>query len=135
VQIVELHPPDPAVRAFRSVSSAREDRETRVHEARGQVAQTIPHARGTAAHIVAEAEAEAEQRRQAAIGEASSFEALVQAQRTRKEAFDYLLRIESAERVLSGREKYIVPSSVRQPGLAWWRDGDRPYPFTPSEVP
>ena len=135
VQIVELHPPDAAVRSFRDVSSAREDRETRIYQARERLAQTIPHARGTAASIVAQAEAEAERSRQVAIGRAQSFEALVPAQRRWPEALEYLLRIESAERTLAGREKYIVPSSVRQPGVTWWRDRNRTYPISPSEAP
>ena len=35
VNLLDLHPPDASVSAFRDISSALEDRETRIHQARG----------------------------------------------------------------------------------------------------
>ncbi|MDA8016921.1 MAG: SPFH domain-containing protein [Thermoanaerobaculia bacterium] len=135
IQIVDLHPPGDAVHAFRDVSSALEDRETAIHRSHGRVAQSVPRARGNAMGVVADAEAAAEKSRLEASGRSSSFTALVEPYGRHPDLLGHLLWLETAERVLAGREKYIVPSDVSAPGVTLWRDRTPPIPIFTHEDP
>lgn len=123
VRIVDIHPPADVVHAFRDVSSAREDRETRIHRAGEQLAAKVPRARGEAARIVAEATAAASSRATAAVGRAGAFKSESEAYRSAPEVLRHLLWMETLETVLSGREKIIVPPDAGADGsVTLWRD-------------
>jgi len=122
VHVVDVHPPAGAVFAFRDVSSAREERETRIHRARELEALELPRARGAAAKILAESRATAEAQKVEAVGEAGGFVAQAGAYAGNRELLRHVLWIETAERVLGGREKFIVPPGTTQRRVGLWRD-------------
>ncbi|MDX1997105.1 MAG: SO_0444 family Cu/Zn efflux transporter [Thermoanaerobaculia bacterium] len=123
VRIVDLHPPAEAVAAFRDVSSAREERETRIHRAGELEAREVPRARGEAALLIARAGAEAEAARQLAAGRARGFLAQAGAYAGARAVLRHLLWIESAERALAGKEKLVVPPGTAPgSGVTLWRD-------------
>lgn len=138
VRIVDLHPPGAAVHAFRDVSSAKEDRETAIHQARADFERTLPRSRGKAAELLAEAEAAAFRSRQEASGESHAFSDRAAPFGRHREILGHLLWIESMERSLAGRKKLIVPpdlgpSTTR--GITYWQTGRPPMPIFPENTP
>lgn len=138
VRLVDLHPPGAAVEAFRDVSSAKEDRETAIHQARAELARRIPLARGQAAERVAEAEAGASRQRQEALGSSRSFISRAEPIGENREVLKHLLWIETMERTLTGRQKVILPSGVDGSdslGLTLWQDAPPAQPSFLEENP
>lgn len=128
VHIVDIHPPQDAVFAFRDVSSAREDRETRIHEAYERLADEVPKARGEAALTLARAQSAADSARLEAKGRAEGFTAMASSYGTERVGLALELWLERSEKLLSGREKYVLPADAEQSGVVLWRD-------TPSVLP
>ena len=126
VEIVDIHPPGEAVFAFRDVSSAKEDRETQIHQAYEWRALEVPRARGSAAHVTMSAEAEAHRSVEVAGGTHEAFLSRVQPYRQHPEIVGRLLWLDTAEQVLAGREKYIVPGDSTTRGLTLWPDRKLP---------
>jgi membrane protease subunit HflK len=131
VNVVDIHPPQEAVFAFRDVSSAREDRETLVHKARQVLALQVPRARGEAAKALAAAEAKASSAQTIAGGQARAFSATAEAFALETDVLRHLLGLEAVERALSGKDKLIIPSGAPGPHLALWQE--MPAPNRPSE--
>jgi membrane protease subunit HflK len=121
VHIVDLHPPQGAVNAFRDVSSAREDRQTRIHNAYEVQARELPLARGAAILDVAREKADAVARVADARGKAAGYSARSRAYRVAPAILHDLLWIETAERVLAGRGKFIVPPGTEVGTLTLWK--------------
>ena len=122
VHLVDIHPPQDAVFAFRDASSAREDRETRIHQAYETLARETPKARGQATLDVARAQAAADTAATIAAGKSEAFLAQAQAFAGHANLLGYLLWLEMAERVLPGREKFIVPGGTAGRDVIFWRD-------------
>lgn len=122
VLVVDIHPPQGAVEAFRDVSSAREDRETAINVAAAAQAKEIPLARGQAALDVASAQATAATAETVARGQAQALRAQAAAFAGAPELLGDLLWLETAERVLAGREKLIVPPGSAGQNLVVWKD-------------
>ncbi len=122
VRIVDLHPPSGAVFAFRDVSSAREERETRIHRAHEVQARDIPRARGEASRVVADAQSTAEAAVTEAAGRSQAFVAQAESVARERRILEHLLRVEAAERLLPGREKYIIPPGAVGPDVSLWRE-------------
>lgn len=138
VRIVDLHPPQAVVPAFREVSSAKEDRETAIHVAREAQARRVPRGRGQAAKHVAEAEAEASRRREEAAGESRSFVARAEPFGQYRSILGHLLWIETLERVLLRREKLILPPGHRPDdsrGITFWQRGEPPLSIFQEDGP
>jgi membrane protease subunit HflK len=106
---------------FRDVSSAREDRETTIHQARKLEAAEVPRARGEAALVLARAQAAADAQVAGAAGESESFTNRAGAVAGERRLLEHLLWIESAERTLAGREKVIVPRGSGDGEVSLWR--------------
>jgi membrane protease subunit HflK len=121
VRIVDIHPPGESVFDFRDVSSAREDRETTVHQAHRRRAAEVPRARGEAALIVGRAEAAAGARVAEAAGRSEGFSARAAAVAPDRALLEHLLWLESAERSLAGRDKVIVPPGSGGGEVSLWR--------------
>ena len=121
VHIVDLHPPQGAVNAFRDVSSAREDRQTRIHDAYEGQARELPLARGAAVLDVAREGADAVARVADARGRAAGYSARSRAYRTAPSVLHDLLWIETAEKVLAGHTKVIVPPGTELGTLTLWK--------------
>lgn len=122
IHLVDIHPPQDAVFAFRDVSSAREDRSTRIHEAHERLAAEVPRARGQAALDVARAAAQAATAKTTASGRATGFAATASAYLAGKDVLRHLLRLEATERVLAGREIFVVPGAVKGRDVIVWRE-------------
>lgn len=122
VRVVDVHPPSGAVYAFRDVSSAREERATRIHRAHEVRARDLPHARGEASLIDARARAAADGATLAAEGRSQAFVARADAVAGDRGILEHLLRVEAAEKILPGREKYVVPPGAAGPNVSLWRD-------------
>ena len=121
VHIVDVHPPGGAVFAFRDVSSAWEDKETRIHRAYRRGAREVPKARGEAALLLARAVAEAEAREKEAAAQAGSFEERAEVIARDRRILEHLLWIETVERVLADREKIILPEGTTRTDVTFWR--------------
>jgi uncharacterized membrane protein YraQ (UPF0718 family)/regulator of protease activity HflC (stomatin/prohibitin superfamily) len=122
VHVVDIHPPQDAVFAFRDASSAREDRETRIFQAYETLARDVPKARGQATLDVARAQAAADTAVTIAAGKSEAFLAQARAFSGHANLIGYLLWLEMAERVLPGREKFIVPAGTAGRDVILWRD-------------
>jgi uncharacterized membrane protein YraQ (UPF0718 family)/regulator of protease activity HflC (stomatin/prohibitin superfamily) len=131
VHIVDLHPPQDAVFAFRDVSSAREDRDKRIQTALAESEKQVPRARGTAALAVAEAQAGADSARLIAAGNAEAFTARAGAFAGHRDILRDLLWLETAEKVLPGRKKFIVPPGKAGRHVVLWPGQAPPAPLLP----
>lgn len=143
VQIVDVHPPSDAVFAFRDVSSAREERETAIHRARGLLAWEVPLARGEANRRVQGAAAAAEAQATRAAGESEGFLERARVVAADRQLLRHLLSLESAERQLAGRSVVVAPAGADLGSIELWRslpaapDPPTPTPSTanPKETP
>ncbi|MEE8523288.1 MAG: SPFH domain-containing protein, partial [Thermoanaerobaculia bacterium] len=122
VRVVDVHPPSGAVFAFRDVSSAREERETRIHRAHEVQARDVPLARGEAAVIVARSQSAADAAVTEAAGRSRAFVAQAEAMALERRILEHLLRVEAAERLFPGLEKFIIPPGTAGPDVSLWRD-------------
>jgi uncharacterized membrane protein YraQ (UPF0718 family)/regulator of protease activity HflC (stomatin/prohibitin superfamily) len=132
VHIVDIHPPQEAVFAFRDVSSAREEKETRIHQAHAVHAREIPRARGEAQLEVSRAQAGADSVLAVAEGESKALELRAAAWERHPAILHDQLWLECSERVLAGREKFVVPPGTAPSGVILWK---LPPAIPPSEKP
>jgi uncharacterized membrane protein YraQ (UPF0718 family)/regulator of protease activity HflC (stomatin/prohibitin superfamily) len=132
VHIVDLHPPQDAVFAFRDVSSAREDRERRIQSALAEGEKEVPRARGNAALGVAEAQAAADAARLVAGGRAEAFTARAAAFGGHRDILRDLLWLETTEKVLPGRRKFVLPKGTAGRRIVLWPDKPPSSPLFPS---
>ncbi|HEY2093786.1 MAG TPA: permease [Thermoanaerobaculia bacterium] len=109
VNLLDLHPPDASVHAFRDISSAIEDRETRIHQARGKADAALPSARGEAAALMSSAESDRRENVARASGVSTAF--VVQAGVAKKSAAAVrsMLRWDATDRLFSGKRIVIYP--------------------------
>ncbi|MCC6133496.1 MAG: permease [Acidobacteria bacterium] len=110
--LLDLHPPQGAVTAFRDVGSASEDRERRKYEARGLAESSLPRARGDAAMRISRARAEAGEKRLAAEGAFHSFAARAEGMRGAPGEVRTRLFWDAIGAAVSGRPVIIAPSYV-----------------------
>lgn len=121
LRVVDIHPPSGAVFAFRDVSSASEDKQTRIHRAKEVKARDIPRTRGEAALLVARSEADAAGRVTRSEGRSLAFMTQAEALGAERDLLMHLLWLETSEEVLAGREKVIVPPGSAGTGVTLWR--------------
>ena len=109
VQLQDVSPPEQVISAFKDVASAKEDKNRMVNQAEGYRNDVIPKARGEAQAQIREAEGYKEARIARAEGDVSKFNAVLKEYRKSKEVTETRLFLETAEEILSNREKIIVP--------------------------
>ena len=109
VQLQDVSPPEQVISAFKDVASAKEDKNRMVNQAEGYRNDVIPKARGEAQAQIREAEGYKEARIARAEGDVSKFNAVLKEYRKSKEVTETRLYLETAEEILSNREKIIVP--------------------------
>jgi uncharacterized protein len=109
VNVLDLHPPDASVRAFRDISSALEDRETRIHQARGKADAALPSARGEAAAMIASAQSDRGENVARASGVSTAFAVQADVARRSGNAVRSMLRWNSLERLFTGKRLVIYP--------------------------
>jgi len=105
----DAHPPVEVAPDFERVVSATIEYETLINEAAGYKNDLIPRARGEAARKELDAGAEAVSKVNRASGEAERFELTLEAYRAGPMVYRIRRTIETAEEVLPGREKIILP--------------------------
>ena len=109
VQLQDVSPPEQVISAFKDVASAKEDKNIMVNQAEGYRNDVIPKARGEAQAQIREAEGYKKARIARAEGDVSKFNAVLKEYRKSKEVTETRLFLETAEEILSNREKIIVP--------------------------
>ena len=109
VQLQDVSPPEQVISAFKDVASAKEDKNRMVNQAEGYRNDIIPKARGEAQAEIREAEGYKEARISRAEGDVSKFNAVLKEYRKSKEVTETRMFLETAEEILSDREKIIVP--------------------------
>jgi len=109
VQLQDVSPPEQVIAAFKDVASAKEDKNRMVNQAEGYRNDIIPKARGEAQAEIREAEGYKEARIARAEGDVSKFNAVLKEYRKSKEVTETRMFLETAEEILSDREKIIVP--------------------------
>ena len=110
VQLQDVSPPEQVISAFKDVASAKEDKNRMVNQAEGYRNDVIPKARGEAQAQIREAEGYKEARIARAEGDVSKINAVLKEYRKSKEVTETRLFLETAEEILSNREKIIVPA-------------------------
>ncbi len=123
VHIVDIHPPGDAVRAFRDVSTALEERATRIHRARQTSVGAIPIARGEAAKLVAGARGKATAEELLAESESAAFFGLAGVAGGAPSIVRRELRTAATERALDGRKKVVLPEGVSASKVVLWDTG------------
>lgn len=108
-RLLIVDPPEEVKDAFHDVVRAWEDRERLMREAEGYREDLIPKARGEAAQMVRTAEAYKEQRVIRARGDAVKFLDVLRAYRKAKEVTRERLYLETLDKILPEKEKYILP--------------------------
>ncbi len=118
-RLLVVDPPEEVKDAFHDVVRAWEDRERLVREAEGYREDLIPKARGEAAQMLRTAEAYKEQRVIRAQGDAGRFLDVLKAYRKGKEVTRERLYLETLEKILPGKEKYVLPPEGGGSVLKW----------------
>jgi len=108
-RLLVVDPPEEVKDAFHDVVRAWEDRERLMREAEGYREDLIPKAKGEAVQMVRTAEAYKEQRIIRAQGDAGKFLDVLKAYRKGKEVTRERLYLETMDKILPGKEKYILP--------------------------
>ena len=109
VQLQDVSPPEQVISAFKDVASAKEDKNRMVNQAEGYRNDIIPKARGEAQAEIREAEGYKKARIARAEGDVSKFNAVLKEYRKSKAVTETRLYLETAEEILSNREKIIIP--------------------------
>jgi membrane protease subunit HflK len=118
-RLLVVDPPEEVKDAFHDVVRAWEDRERLMREAEGYREDIIPKARGEVAQMVRSAEAYKEQRVIRARGDATKFLDVLKAYRKSKEVTRERLYLETLDRILAGKEKYILPPEGKDSVIKW----------------
>lgn len=107
VSFQNVAPPKEVKDAFDDVNAAREDKQSEENKARAYESQVVPVARGEAARIAAEAEAERVERIARANGDVERFNLLLKEYRAAPEVTRRRLWLETVEEVMAGNPKVI----------------------------
>ena len=109
VRLQDSTPPEDVRDAFNDVNRALQERERLIQEAKGELNNRIPAARGEKERMILEAEGYKIQKKNRAIGDVAEFEAVLERYETAKEITRQRLYLETMSKVLAraGR-KYIV---------------------------
>jgi modulator of FtsH protease HflK len=119
VRLLVVDPPEQVKDAFHDVVRAWEDRDRMIRQAEGYREDLIPRARGEAAQMVRSAEAYREQRIIRAEGDAGRFLDVLEAYAKAKEVTRERLYLETMDKVLPGKEKFILPSQGSDSVVKW----------------
>lgn len=126
--IKAIVPPNEVANAFRDVTTAKEDKEKQINQARGYSNSLIPEARGKASEQVAKAASYKAEAVNRAKGDAQRFEAMLgEYQNTAsQDTTKYRLFQETMEKVLPKVKKYIVNPSDGKINLRLFDQANNP---------
>jgi modulator of FtsH protease HflK len=119
VRLLVVDPPEQVKDAFHDVVRAWEDRDRMIRQAEGYREDLIPRARGEAAQMVRSAEAYREQRIIRAEGDAGRFLDVLEAYAKAKDVTRERLYLETMDKVLPGKEKFILPPHGNDSVMKW----------------
>lgn len=119
VRLLVVDPPEQVKDAFHDVVRAWEDRDRMIRQAEGYREDLIPRARGEAAQMVRSAEAYREQRIIRAEGDAGRFLDVLEAYAKAKDVTRERLYLETMDKVLPGKEIFILPSQGNDSVVKW----------------
>jgi membrane protease subunit HflK len=108
VELQDVHVPADVIQAFKDVTSAREDSERFINEARGYRNNKLPEAEARAYAVIAQAQAYKAERINIAQGDASRFSALLAEYRKAPEVTRQRLILETMDKVLPNVDKYLI---------------------------
>jgi membrane protease subunit HflK len=108
VQLQDVKAPEEVRDAFDDVLRARQERDTRINQARAYEEDIIPRAQGDAARIREAAEAFRQARIARAQGEADQFVSVLTEYQNSREVTRERLYLEAMEQILPGITKVIV---------------------------
>jgi membrane protease subunit HflK len=108
VELQDVHVPADVIQAFKDVTSAREDSERFINEARGYRNNKLPEAEAKAYSVIAQAQAYKAERVNIAQGDAARFNSLLTEYRKAPEVTRQRLILETMDKVLPNVDKYIV---------------------------
>lgn len=114
--IKAIVPPNEVADAFRDVTTAKEDKEKEINQARGYYNSLIPEARGKANEEIAKAESYKAEVVNRAKGDAQKFEAMLVEYQKNSQIYSqdttkYRLFLETMEKILPKVKKFIVNPS------------------------
>ncbi len=135
VQLQDVKAPEEVRDAFDDVLRARQERDTRINQARAYENDIIPRASGNAERIKREAEAFAQARVARAQGEAQGFISVLEEYNQSKLSQDVTrqrLYLEAMEEILPGISKIIVSPDAESVLVLGGSDGVVPLPLGPS---
>ena len=135
VQLQDVKAPEEVRDAFDDVLRARQERDTRINQARAYENDIIPRASGNAERIKREAEAFAQARVARAEGEAQGFMSVLEEYNQSKVSQDVTrqrLYLEAMEDILPGISKIIVSPDAETVLVLGDSDGVVPLPIGPS---
>ncbi|HKJ83737.1 MAG TPA: FtsH protease activity modulator HflK [Mariprofundaceae bacterium] len=112
VKLRDVQPPEPVIKDFKDVASAREDRERAKNEAQAYANDILPKARGEAKKMVLDAQAFEKEAVDRAQGEAERFVNVLNAYRKAPNVTRKRLYMDAMQDVLSKVDKVIVDKSV-----------------------
>lgn len=139
VQIRSAQVPAEVLAAYRDVSSAGQDRESAVNEARTYANRVINEAKGDAAKITQSAEGYREQAVREALGDAARFNSIYAEYRRAPAVTRERLYLETMQRVLANSNKVVVDGKgasapiILPPDV--FRPRNQPQPPAPAPVP
>ena len=107
VSFQNVAPPKEVKDAFDDVNAAREDKQSEENKARAYESKVVPIARGDAARIAAEAEAERVERVARANGDVERFNLLLKEYKAAPEVTRRRLWLETVEEVMAGNPKVV----------------------------
>lgn len=109
IKIQDAKPPEPVVPAFDDVTSAKEDKQTKINQAEAYANDVIPNAKGQAAEIVNQAEATKAERVNESQGDVSKFlQVLEEYNQGSQEVTRRRLYMETMEEILPGMDKVLL---------------------------
>lgn len=108
IQLQDVEPPTEVDAAFKDVSSAREDKNSYINEAKSYANEVIPKARGNAAEILNKAEAYRQERVEKAKGDVANFVQILEKYKDGETVTRTRMYLETLEEVLPGMEIYII---------------------------
>ncbi len=121
VNLIDIHPPEETMAAFRDAASGAEDSQRSVLEAEKTFTLMIPQAAGNAMIEVKTAEASGAGRRLTAAAESKSIVQRAEQIGPDRELLENVLWFETVERALAGKEMFILPPGVSARDLILWR--------------
>lgn len=111
VQLQDVHPSVEVVDAFRSVSSAYEEKNKLINQAEAYRNEQLELARGQALKLLADAAGYTTERANRATGDAARFNQAKDAFKQAPGVTETRLYLENVEKVLAGKKKMIIDSS------------------------